>query len=82
MIFRKGQFYKMIKTKSDKKFTNFGIPHKDNDQSYMIIPIADSVLENLGLTDTDENEEILDEEENSKHDRKIFVLDTSTYTHV
>ena len=65
----------MTKTNMNKKFTNFGIPCKEENQSYMVIPVADSVLENLGLTDTDEED--VDEEENSKHDRKIFVLDTS-----
>ena len=66
----------MTKTKANKKFTNFGIPCEDDNQSYMIIPVADSVLENLGLTDAEEEIEE-DEVEDSKHDRKIFVLDTS-----
>jgi PhoH-like ATPase len=67
----------MTKTKVNKKFTNFGIPCDDDNQSYMIIPVADSVLDNLGLTDAEEEMQEDEVEEESKHDRKIFVLDTS-----
>ena len=64
----------MTKQKVNKKFTNFGTPSVEEDQAYMMIPIADSVLNTLGLLDAEDEEY---EEEEEKNERKIFVLDTS-----
>ena len=67
----------MTKQKVNKKFTNFGTPSLEDDQPYLMIPVADSVLQTLGLVDVEEDEDEEDESEEEKNERKIFVLDTS-----
>ena len=68
----------MTNKKINKNFKNIENQiNEEENQDYMIIPVAPSVIKSLvGLSDEEEYEDD-EEEQEEKNERKIFVLDTS-----